>query len=77
MDSNMIENKITPNREDGPSFIYPNGTQEWYLNGQLHRENGPAVIYASGDEEWYLNGIEFKTQDKFNINTQFSIKNGF
>ena len=56
MDSNMIENKITPNREDGPSVIYPNGTQEWHLNGMPHREDGPAVIYSDGEERWYQYG---------------------
>jgi len=34
--------------------VYDNGTQEWWLNGNLHREDGPAVIYADGTQEWYL-----------------------
>ena len=36
--------------------IYPDGRQEWYLNGKLHREDGPAVIYPNGRQEWWLNG---------------------
>jgi antitoxin component YwqK of YwqJK toxin-antitoxin module len=36
--------------------VYPDGTNKWYLNGQLHREDGAAVEYASGTKEWYLNG---------------------
>ena len=35
---------------------YPNGTQFWYLDGNLHREDGPAVIYPDGIQRWYLNG---------------------
>jgi hypothetical protein len=35
---------------------YPNGTKEWYLDGELHREDGPAVEFASGTKEWYLAG---------------------
>jgi hypothetical protein len=34
---------------------YPNGTQEWRLNGNRHREDGPAVIYPDGSQEWYIN----------------------
>ena len=38
------------------AVIHPSGTQEWYLDGQLHREDGPAVIHPSGYQAWYLNG---------------------
>jgi hypothetical protein len=31
------------------------GTERWYLNGELHRRNGPAVI-KPGYEHWYLHG---------------------
>jgi hypothetical protein len=30
-----------------------NGTQRWYLNGQLHREDGPAVILCDGTQRWF------------------------
>jgi hypothetical protein len=33
-----------------------NGTQRWYLNGQLHREDGPAVILSDGTQYWCCNG---------------------
>lgn len=33
--------------------IQPDGTQTWYLNGELHREDGPAILYIDGSEEWY------------------------
>ena len=35
--------------------IYPDGTQCWYLNGDLHREDGPAKIFLDGSQFWYLN----------------------
>jgi hypothetical protein len=35
---------------------YPNGTKEWYLDGELHREDGPAFEKANGHKEWWLNG---------------------
>jgi len=43
-------------REDGPAVLYPDGSFEWWLNGQIHRENGPAVKKSNGDEMWYLFG---------------------
>ena len=36
--------------------VYPNGTKEWYLNGQSHREDGPAIELADGYKSWWLNG---------------------
>ena len=37
--------------------IRPDGTQMWYLRGQLHREGDqPAVIYHDGTLEWYIHG---------------------
>jgi hypothetical protein len=35
---------------------YPDGTQVWYLNGNIHREDGPAVIHPNGTQVWLLNG---------------------
>jgi len=34
---------------------YPNGSKEWWLNGQRHRVDGPAWEGADGSKEWYLN----------------------
>ena len=64
-------------RTDGPAVIYPDGTQEWWINGQCHREDGPALIYSNGIQEWYINGKKCDPVDKFNINTNFNIKDGF
>ena len=36
-------------------MVCSNGTQHWYLNGELHREDGPAVEFANGTKYWYLN----------------------
>jgi hypothetical protein len=35
---------------------YPNGTKEWWLNGEQHREDGPAVEGVNGYKVWYLYG---------------------
>jgi hypothetical protein len=35
--------------------IGADGSQHWYLNGQLHRTDGPAWIGADGRQMWYLN----------------------
>jgi hypothetical protein len=35
--------------------VFPDGRQEWFLNGKCHREDGPAVIDSNGTQEWYLN----------------------
>ena len=36
--------------------VYKDGTNEWFLDGQLHREDGPAIEYVSGTKEWWLKG---------------------
>jgi len=45
---------------DLPAIIYPDGTQFWYQNGELHRLDGPAIIYPDGTQLWYQNGEEIK-----------------
>jgi hypothetical protein len=35
---------------------YSDGSQYWYLSGDLHREDGPAVIFPDGSQAWFLNG---------------------
>ena len=34
----------------------PDGSKEWWLNGERHREDGPACEYSDGSKEWWLNG---------------------
>lgn len=43
-------------RETGPAIIYSNGSQLWYMHGDLHRLNGPAIDFVDGYSEWYLHG---------------------
>ena len=52
----MIEYKVT---------VSPNGTQHWWLNGNLHREDGPAVVWSDGTKSWSLNGKEL-SEEEFN-----------
>lgn len=50
-------------RMGGPAIIYPNGTQEWYVNGILHRESGPAIVdKVFGRHEWYWQGERLSQQ---------------
>lgn len=37
-------------------MMQSDGTQKWYLNGQLHRVDGPAVFHLDGYQEWYTHG---------------------
>jgi ribosomal protein S12 methylthiotransferase accessory factor YcaO len=46
------------------------GTQEWYVNGQLHRPDGPAVISAAGSQEWWVRGQNITTQVNSWMQTQ-------
>ena len=41
--------------------IRTDGSQSWYLNGQLHRNNDPAEIWADGTQRWWLNGQLHRT----------------
>lgn len=43
-------------RIDGPAYVHPNGTDEWWQHGKLHRVDGPAVTYTDGSEFWYQHG---------------------
>jgi len=50
----MIEYKV---------IVSPDGTQHWFLNGNLHREDGPAVVWADGTQYWCLNGNLHREDD--------------
>ncbi len=41
--------------------VLPDGTKEWFLNGELHRTDGPAIERADGSKEWCLNGELHRT----------------
>lgn len=50
----------------GPEYRkYPDGTEEWYLNGKRHRPDGPAIKVLDGCEEWWLNGKNY-SEAQFN-----------
>jgi hypothetical protein len=36
--------------------VYPNGHQEWVINGKYHRDDGPAIIDSDGTQYWYKDG---------------------
>ena len=57
---------------DGPAIIAADGTQEWWVNGQLHRLDGPAVIGAYGTQEWWVNNKNI-TREAHQWMTQQSI----
>ena len=42
--------------EGSKCITLPDGTQEWYRNGQLHREDGPAIVYPGGSQSWWIDG---------------------
>jgi hypothetical protein len=45
--------------------VHPNGSKEWYLNGELHRTDGPAFEGADGSKEWRLNDKQVSWQQVF------------
>ena len=53
----IMDNEL--HRTNGPAIEWPDGTQEWWVDGKRHRSDGPAFISACGTEVlWYLNGVE-------------------
>ena len=50
-------------REDGPAWIWPDGTFEWYKKGVLHNDFGPAVIDIDGTFEYWVDGNEVSLED--------------
>jgi hypothetical protein len=35
---------------------FPNVTEYYNEQGQLHREDGPAIIFSNGRKQWWING---------------------
>ena len=63
-----LNNQDTLHREnDLPAVERPNGTKEWWLNGDLHREKGPAIEFFNGKKEWWWYGekLEVNSQEEF------------
>lgn len=49
-------------------IIYPNGTQEWWFDNELHREDGPAVEREDESRLWYKRGQLHRTDGPAVIN---------
>ena len=48
---------------DRLEYIGANGTQQWFLHGELHRLDGPAFIGADGTQFWYINDKKYNFND--------------
>lgn len=49
----QLEDNMYHRDNDLPAIIYPNGGQEWWVNGNRHRDNGlPAVSYPRYRSWW-------------------------
>lgn len=47
-------------RIHGPAVIWPDGVEEWWINGELHREDGPAHTNTNGTMVWYHYGLKHR-----------------
>lgn len=50
-------------REDDAAVIYADGSEWWYINGELHRDDGPA-IHCLGDKPPGRECIEYHVHGK-------------
>ncbi len=50
--------------------VWPDGTQEWYLNGKRHREDGPAIIYPNVNQYWFKDGKEYSEEKWKNVTSK-------
>lgn len=48
-------------RKNGPSIVFKDGTEHWYIRGRLSRSDGPAIIEASGTVHFYERGLLHNT----------------
>jgi hypothetical protein len=40
--------------------VCPDGTKEWFINGEKHRDDGPAVEWPNGAREWWRRGLRHR-----------------
>ena len=53
-------------REDDPAVEYPNGNEEWLIDGLYHRLDGPALVSSKiAADEWWVDSDILTT---FNFN---------
>lgn len=60
-------------RQDGPSQIYPDGTEIWHINGRWHRLDGPARIFPDGYRYWTVGGKEV-TEEEYRADPRTMLK---
>lgn len=51
-----------PKRNINPNGVthFPDGSEEWRLDGKTHRIDGPAITDRNRTEIWYLNGVRHR-----------------
>ena len=47
-----IYDKGRAHREDGPAWVWHDGSQYWFRHGRDHFAHGPADLYANGWLVW-------------------------
>ena len=63
-------------RTDGPAIELPDGTKQWWLDGELHRTDGPALEYPNGNRLWIINGKRLSPEKEAILNQWWDNKNG-
>lgn len=44
-----------------PSLVFPDGEEQWFVNGQLHRDDGPAITKPDGSKYWVIENKYHRT----------------
>jgi hypothetical protein len=50
-------------RKNGPSILYENGGEVWYLDGNLHREFGLPALTLQKNKEFFLRGKQYEIEE--------------
>ena len=51
-------------RKNGPSILYENGGEVWYLDGNLHREFGLPALTLQKNKEFFLRGKQYEIEEE-------------
>ena len=57
----MRPKKMSENVPPPTKKMTLDGTEQWWLNGQLHRTDGPALTKSDGEKQWWTNGKLHRT----------------
>ena len=49
-------------RTEGPAVIWPDGHEEYWVDGKRHRLGGPALILPGGTVEYWVDGELHRTE---------------